>query len=148
MPFDMRWDVFLWTVVALLLVAAEVMAPGAFMLWLAFAAGATMVIVWLIPGLPFLVQAIVFVVLAFISVQFYRKRFHGKEVVSDQPTLNRRTEQLIGKVVALDRAIERGTGRVQIADAFWEVSGPELPAGTSVRIVGADGMTLRVEVAD
>ena len=34
--------------------------------------------------------------------------------------------------------------RVQIADALWDVSGPDLPVGTPVRVVGADGMTLRV----
>ena len=54
MPFEMRWDVFAWTVVALLLFAAEVLAPGAFMLWLAFAASAVLVVVWLVPGLSFL----------------------------------------------------------------------------------------------
>ncbi|TXH73205.1 MAG: NfeD family protein [Lysobacteraceae bacterium] len=98
--------------------------------------------------MSFLVQAILFVALGFVSIQFYRKWYRGKEVTSDQPALNRRTEQLVGRVAVLDRAIERGTGRVQIADAYWEVSGPELPAGASVRIVGADGMTLRVESAD
>ena len=36
----MRWDVFTWAAVALLLMAAETMAPGAFMLWLGFAAAA------------------------------------------------------------------------------------------------------------
>ena len=45
----------------------------------------------------------------------------------------------------LERAIVQGRGRVQIADAYWDVNGPDLPAGTQVRIVGADGMTLVVE---
>ena len=40
-----------------------------------------------------------------------------------------------------------GRGRVQIADAYWEVTGPELPTGTHVRIVGGDAMTLQVEPA-
>ena len=53
-----------------------------------------------------------------------------------------------GRIVPLERAIERGTGRVQIADAYWEVRGPDLPAGASVRIVGADGMTLNVEAVE
>ena len=50
-------------------------------------------------------------------------------------------------MVRLERGILQGLGRVQIADAYWDVSGPELPAGTPVRIVGANGMVLVVEPA-
>lgn len=145
----MRGEVFFWAAVALLLVAAEVMAPGAFMLWLAFAAAAMFVLAWLFPGMPIVLQAVLFVVLGFSSILAYRKWLQQQqEPENDQPALNRRTAQLVGRIVPLERAIERGTGRVQIADAYWEVSGPDLPAGTSVRIVGADGMTLRVEAVD
>lgn len=145
----MRGDVFFWAVVALLLVAAEVMAPGAFMLWLGFAAAAMFVLAWLVPGVPIVLQAVLFVVLGFASILVYRKWLQRRqEPESDQPALNRRAAQLVGRIVPLERAIERGTGRVQIADAYWEVSGPDLPTGASVRIVGADGMTLRVEAVD
>jgi membrane protein implicated in regulation of membrane protease activity len=79
----------------------------------------------------------------------YRRWFRGNDTEpTDQPALNRRTAQLVGRIVPLERAIQRGTGRVQIADAYWDVSGPDLPAGASVRIVGAEGMTLKVEAAD
>jgi membrane protein implicated in regulation of membrane protease activity len=149
MPFEMRWDVFAWAVFALLLFAMEVLAPGAFMLWLAFAASAVLVIVWAVPGLTFLLQAVLFVGLGFVSILVYRKWFRGNDQPpTDQPALNRRSEQLIGRVVALESAVEQGTGRVQIADAYWTVSGPDLPAGANVRIVGADGMVLKVEAVD
>lgn len=141
----MRWDVFAWAAVALLLFAAEAMAPGAFMLWLGLAAAAVFAIVLLVPGIPLLVQVGVFVVLSFVSIQVYQRWFRKRERPSDQPALNRRTAALIGRVVALDRAIVDGRGRVQIADAFWDVTGPELLAGTQVRIVGGDAMTLTVE---
>jgi membrane protein implicated in regulation of membrane protease activity len=88
-----------------------------------------------------------FVVLGFASIQVYRNWFRGRERPSDQPALNRRTAALVGRVVPLERAIVDGRGRVQIADAYWEVTGPELPAGTHVRIVGGDAMTLQVEPA-
>ena len=143
----MRWDVFAWAAVALLLFAAEAMAPGAFMLWLGFAAVAVFAAVLLVPGIPLLAQAAAFVVLSFVSIQVYRRWFRKREKPSDQPALNRRTVALIGRVVPLERAIVDGHGRVQIADAFWEVVGPELPAGTQVRVTGADGMTLQVEAA-
>ena len=143
----MRWDVFAWAAVTLLLFAAEAMAPGAFMLWLGFAAAAVFLGVLGVPGIPLLVQVGAFVVLSFVSIQVYRKWFRGREPQSDKPALNRRTAALVGQVVVLHDAIANGRGRVQIADAYWTVTGPDLPAGTTVRITGADGMTLEVETA-
>ena len=143
----MRVDVVGWAALALLLIAAETLAPGAFMLWMGFAAVAVFVAVLLVPGIPVLAQVAAFVVLSFVSIQVYRRWFRKREKPSDQPALNRRTVALIGRVVPLERAIVDGHGRVQIADAFWEVTGPQLPAGTQVRVTGADGMTLQVEAA-
>ena len=142
----MRW-VFVWAAVALLLFAAEAMAPGAFMLWLGLAATVVFVAVWIVPGIPLLAQVAAFVVLSFVSIQVYRRWFRGREPQSDRPALNRRAAALVGQVVPLQAAIVNGRGRVQIADAYWSVSGPELPAGASVRIVGAEGMLLQVEAA-
>ncbi len=142
----MRWDVFAWAAFALLLFAAEAMAPGAFMLWLGFAAAAVFLAVLLLPlEIPLLAQVAAFVVLSFVSIQVYRRWFRGRERPSDQPALNRRTAALVGRVVLLERGIADGRGRVQIADAYWDVTGPELPAGSQVRIVGGDAMTLQVE---
>jgi membrane protein implicated in regulation of membrane protease activity len=143
----MRWDVFAWAAVALLLFAAEAMAPGAFMLWLGLAATVVFVAVWIVPGIPLLAQVAAFVVLSFVSIQVYRRWFRGREPQSDRPALNRRAAALVGQVVPVQAAIVNGRGRVQIADAYWDVSGPELPAGVPVRIVGAEGMLLQVEAA-
>ena len=143
----MPWVVYFWAVAALVLVAAETLVPGAFLMWLGFAAGSMFLLVLAFPGMPLLLQAVLFTTLAFGFVFIYRTWFRGRDRVSDQPALNRRAAALVGRVVVLERAIERGGGRVQIADAYWDVTGPELPAGTPVRITGADGMTLRVEPA-
>lgn len=146
---ELRWDVVGWAAVALLLFAAETMAPGAFMLWMGFAAVAVFLGVLLVPGIPLLAQVAAFVVLSFVSIQVYRKWFRGKgrERESDHPTLNRRAAQHVGRVVPLDQPIVAGRGRVKIGDAFWVVEGPELPVGTPVRVVGTDGVSLRVESA-
>jgi membrane protein implicated in regulation of membrane protease activity len=143
----MRWDVFAWAAVALLLFAAEAMAPGAFMLWLGLAAAVVFVVVLVFSGIPLLAQVALFVVLGFVAIQVYRRWFRKREKPSDQPALNRRTAALVGRVVPLERAIVVGRGRVQIADAYWDVAGPELPVGVPVRVTGADGMTLQVEAA-
>lgn len=131
----------------MLLIAAETLVPGAFLLWMGIAAAAVCVLVLAVPGMSLLVQIVAFVLLSFVSVQVYRSWFRGKGRQSDRPLLNRRAEQLIGRRVLLDQPIHDGRGRAKVDDAFWVVSGPELPAGSPVRIVGVDGMTLLVEAA-
>ena len=141
----MRGEVVAWAALAVVLFAAEALAPGAFMLWMGFAAAAVFVAVWAFDGFSVLMQVVLFVVLSFVSIRVYQRWFRGRERDSDQPALNRRTAALVGRVVPLERAIVDGRGRVQIADAYWEVTGPDLPEGTRVRIVGGDAMTLQVE---
>ena len=143
----MRWDVFLWAALAFGLIAAETLVPGAFLLWLGFAAAAVLLIVLLVPGMSVLVQVALFIVLSFISVAIYRKWFRGRGRPSDQPNLNRRSEQLIGQTAVLTTPIIDGEGRMQLGDAFWNIEGPDLPAGMRVRVVAARGMTLLVEEA-
>jgi membrane protein implicated in regulation of membrane protease activity len=144
----MRWDwqVVMWAAAALTLFALESLVPGAFMLWFGFAAVAVFFVALLF-DLPLLAQVALFIGLSFVSILVYRRWFRSAPPVTDQPTLNRRAEALVGRVVPLDRAIVDGQGRVQIADAFWDVTGPELPAGTPVRVVSSRGMTLVVEAA-
>ena len=141
------WQAVTWAVVALVLIAAETLIPGAFLLWLGLAAAAVFVLVMLF-DLTLLTQAVAFVVLSLISIQIYRTRFRGRGRQSDRPSLNRRADALVGQVVPLHTAIVQGRGRVQIADAYWDVVGPDLDAGTRVRIVGSDGMTLKVQAAE
>jgi Membrane protein implicated in regulation of membrane protease activity len=142
-----RWDVTTWAVLALVLIAAETLAPGAFLLWMGFAAAAMLLLVLLLPGIPLLAQVALFVVLSFVSIQVYRRWFRGRGRQSDRPLLNRRAEQNIGLVVPLDQAIVAGRGRIKVGDAFWTVEGPDLPAGTLVRVVAVDGMVLKVQQA-
>jgi len=142
-----RWDVTAWATVALLLFAAEALAPGAFMLWMGFAAVAVFLTVLVVPGIPLLAQVAAFVVLSFVSIQVYRRWFRQRARESDHPALNQRALQHVGRVVPLDRAIVDGQGRVKIGDAYWDVAGADAPAGTAVRVVGVDGMSLRVEPA-
>lgn len=140
----MRTDVLVWACLALALISAEILAPGVFLLWLGIAAGIVFAIVLLVPGLPVLVQGIAFVLLSFASIAAYRHWFRQDAERNDQPLLNRRTEHFVGKVYVLDSAIEDGTGRIKMGDAYWTVHGPDLPAGQKVRVISVDTMTLHV----
>ena len=140
----MRTDQIVWACAAVLLMAAEMLAPGAFMLWLGFAAAGVFAVVMVFPDLAPIWQAVIFVVLSLLSVSFYRSVLRRTAVKSDQPLLNRRAEQLVGQTYPLETAIVDGRGRVKIGDAFWAVEGVDAPAGARVKIVSVNGMSLRV----
>ena len=144
----MRSDAIFWACLALLLIAAEVLAPGVFMLWLGMAAAVVFAVVLLVPGVSPLWQAIGFIVLSFLLIAVYRHFFRHSDQQSDQPLLNRKAEQLIGKVLPLHQPIVNGQGRVKLGDALWTVEGPDLPAGTQVRVIGATSMVLKVDPAE
>jgi membrane protein implicated in regulation of membrane protease activity len=143
----MRWEVVAWGALALVLFAAEALAPGAFMLWIGIGAAAVFVLVAVFADIPLLWQVVAFVVLSVVSIQCYRRWGRSHDRQSDQPLLNRRAEQLIGRVIVLDEGIVAGKGRAKIDDAFWVVAGPDLPAGSPVRVVAVEGMTLKVQQA-
>jgi len=137
-----------WWLLALVLIGAELMIPGFFMLWIGVAAAAMGLILMFLPELSFLIQAVLFVTLALISCYIYW-RFVRAAVNerSDQPNLNRRAEQYIGRRYVLETAIVNGRGKVKVGDSPWLAEGPDLPAGTEVEVVGVDGSALKVQKA-
>jgi len=137
-----------WWLLALVLIGAELMIPGFFMLWIGVAAAAMGLMLMLLPELSFLIQAVLFVALALISCYIYW-RFVRAAVNerSDQPNLNRRAEQYIGRRYVLDTAIVNGRGKVKVGDSPWLAEGPDLPAGSEVEVVGVDGSALKVQKA-
>jgi len=50
-------------------------------------------------------------------------------------------------VFRLDATMTGGEGRIRVGDSSWRVTGPELLAGSEVRVVRVDGATLIVEKA-
>ncbi len=138
---------YFWFGLALLLMAVETFAPGAFMLWFGFAAAAMGVVVLFAPGLSALVQAILFAVFSLISIQIYRTWFQHREPRSDQPLLNRRVDQMIGRTYPLHEAIVNGFGKIRVNDALWTTRGADMPVGTRVTVTAADGLTLDVRQA-
>ncbi len=143
----MRTELIIWACVAAALIAAEALAPGAFLLWLGFAAAATFVLLLAVPALTTVWQVIAFALFSMISVALYWRFVRGHGRVSDQPLLNRRAQHLLGQVYPLESAIIDGRGRIKVGDAFWAVEGGDLPTGTPVRVLAIDGMNLRVSAA-
>lgn len=141
---------YLWWIVALLLIGGEVMLPGYFMLWIGIAAAAMGVVLLVLPDLGALAQALIFAVFAFVSCFVYWKvvRPRLERIPAGNERLNRRGEQLIGQRFALCEAIVHGRGKARVGDGMWLVTGPDLPLGATVEVIGIDGTTLRVKAVD
>jgi inner membrane protein len=142
--FLARAEFWHWWVLAILLLALEVAAPGTFFLWLAAAAAVVGLVVLALPDLIWQFQVLLFAVAGIAAVvgwRFYAKRLPQR---SDDPTLNRRGEQYVGQTFHLAEPIVNGRGRMKVADTVWQVAGPDLPTGAKVRVVAVDGTVLRV----
>jgi inner membrane protein len=136
---------WLWLSAGLLLIAAETVLPGVFLLWIGFAAIATGLFVWVLP-LTFTFQLVLFAILGLVAILFGRKiQANQKLATTDAPFLNERGRSLVGKTFLLETAITNGAGSVRIGDSVWRVSGANAPQGTSVKVTDIDGSTLRVE---
>jgi membrane protein implicated in regulation of membrane protease activity len=134
-----------WWLLALLLIGIEVIAPGYFMLWIGVAAAVMGVVMLIAPSLPPLAQAVVFAVLAIATCTLYWRFIRPlAEQRNDQPLLNRRGDKLVGERFVLTEAIVNGRGKVRVGDGSWLAVGPDVPAGSEVEVVAAEGTTLRV----
>jgi membrane protein implicated in regulation of membrane protease activity len=136
-----------WFILAAILVILEVFAPGAFMLWIGIAAGVVGAVLYLVPALTWEFQFILFSVASVGSIVAWRAFRQAHPVVTDEPTLNRRGAQYIGRVFTLDAPIVNGIGKIRVDDSTWKIEGADCPAGTKVRVAGIDNTVLKVEVS-
>ncbi len=137
--------VYSWWAIALALLAIETIVPGASILWFGIAAFIVGLVLIFVPDIPLLGQIFLFGVCSLASVWVYWKFFRKHESPSDQPLLNRKADQLIGREFVLDAPIELGRGKLKIGDALWTLQGPDLGVGTRVRVAATDGQSLTVE---
>lgn len=137
-----------WWILAGLLLILELTAPAFFFLWLGIAAAAVGLILLVFPSLGFETQLVLFAIASIVSVVAWRKYRESRPITTDQPNLNRRGHQYIGRVFSLTHPIDNGVGKVTVDDSTWKIKGPDLPAGTHIRVTGVDGVVFTVEAAD
>jgi len=140
----LEWVYWHWFAVAALLLIVELLAPGLFFLWLSVAAALTGVMLLLLPDLSISHQLIGFALLAIINIGLFRRIFQHYPTKTDEPRLNRRAEQYIGRVFTLEKPIVNGQGKLRVDDSWWKIEGVDCAAGEKVRVVAADGVILRV----
>src|SRR5664279_5955416 len=108
-------DNYGWWLLALVLIGAEMIAPGYFMLWIGLAAGIMGAITLIAPSLPAIAQALVFAALAIATCAIYWRLIRPLAAHrDDQPLLNRRGDKLVGQRVVVVEPIVNGRGKVRV----------------------------------
>jgi hypothetical protein len=124
----------------------EMLVPGVHFMWFGLAAVVVGVIA-LSVDIPVHWQLIVFAVVALSTILIGRRYWRPESVDSDQPNLNVRGAQYIGRVVTVEEAISGGRGKVRVGDTLWNAEGPDLPKGARAKVTGTNGTVLIVAAA-
>jgi membrane protein implicated in regulation of membrane protease activity len=137
-----EWPALGWLALAVLSAIVEVSIPHFGLVFVALGAVGAAAAAALSLTLP--VQIVVFCVVLTVSVLALRPRLVAR---LDSRGVPSRTEQLTGKdgIVTHDIDPTTGAGRVNVGGEDWAARSSErIPAGTPVRVVGADGIVLEV----
>ena len=83
------------------------------------------IVTLLIPATSMNMQVLVFSVLSVVAIIVWK--FYGKKhpMKSDQPLLNKRGVQYIGRVFNLYEPIKNGQGKIKVDDSIWKVHGED-----------------------
>lgn len=140
---DPAW---LWLIGGIVLLAAEIVAPGFFLVFIGGAAIAAGLFTLLF-GLGTAAQLALFALYAVLAVMVGRRFYANRAYDHDHARLNDPAGRLIGKVVTVVSDIGDNQGRVRVGDGEWSARGGPAVAGETVKITRVDGNCLVVEPA-
>jgi inner membrane protein len=142
MHLDPGW---LWLIGGVVLLIAELLAPGYFLMFIGAAAVGTGLLTLAIP-LATAAQLGIFAVLAILIARVGGRRAYATRYDhSSDPLLNNPAARLLGRVVVVTEPVDKNGGRVRVGDGEWSARGGPAAAGDRVRIVDVEGNCLKVE---
>ena len=132
-----------WIFAAFGLAMLEMIIPGVHFLWFGVAA-VLVAILTAVFGFAWQWQLFSFGILAVATVFAVTRWANGDADAGDAPNLNFRGKQYVGRSVVIETQIVDGRGKVRVGDTLWTAEGPDLPAGTTVKVTGTNGTVLVV----
>ena len=142
--FDNIEPGWLWAIGGLLLLVAEVIAPGFFLVFIGAAAIATGLFTLLF-DLGLAPQLVLFVLYTALAVMI-GKRWYGEPHGGDERhAINEPAKRLIGRTVTVVTDVDDHGGRVRVGDGEWNARGGPAAPGERVTITGVEGNCLIVE---
>jgi membrane protein implicated in regulation of membrane protease activity len=141
-------DYWHWWILGGLFLLLEAFVSGFFFVWLAVSAAVVGIAMLLYPEMSWKIQLVIFSVLSVGSIAVFRAYQRRHPAKTDQPELNRRSRQYIGRSFTLSEPIVNGVGSLHVDDSTWRIVGDDMPAGLNITVVGVDGVLLKVERKD
>ena len=135
---------WLWLIGGVVLLIAEVIAPGFFLIFIGAAAIATglFTVLFNLGAAP---QLALFALYALLAVMLGRRFYANRASDKASALLNDPARRLLGKVVTVTSAVDDHSGRVRVGDGEWSARGGPAAVGDRVRVTGVDGNCLTVE---
>ena len=112
-----------WFVVAVALFVLETIVPGVHFIWFGLAAVIVGILAFVF-DIAWEWQLITFAIISCITVFFVRRYAAPDMAASDEPDLNLRAVQYVGRVVTVEEAITGGRGKVRVGDTLWPLRAP------------------------
>ncbi|HET9459060.1 MAG TPA: NfeD family protein [Sphingomicrobium sp.] len=135
---------WLWMIGGVILLTAEIMLPGVFLVWIGIAAIVTGLFALLF-GIGIAGQLGLFALYAVLAVLVGRRVYGVAGEAASDALLNDRAAQLIGRRVMVVQPVDEDSGRVRVGDSEWSARGGPAEPGDRVRVTGVEGNCLIVE---
>jgi inner membrane protein len=135
---------WLWAIAGIILLIAEIIAPGFFLIFVGLAAVLTGLFT-LMFDLGLAPQLALFALYSVLAVMI-GKRWYGEPNATDANLrLNEPARRLIGKTVTVVGTVDEHSGRVRVGDGEWNARGGPAEVGERVTVTAVDGNCLIVE---
>lgn len=136
-----------WVALALALGIFEILTLTFFLIWPALAALAVAIVLWIVPDMSGTGQIIMFAVLSAVATLAGRQWVLSRKPVTEDPGLNNRAAQLIGRTATLIEDLAGDTvGGVEVDGIRWRgrltADITTATAGDVLRVQDVDGMVL------
>ncbi len=138
-----QFGVWLWFALAIALFVLETIVPGIHFLWFGVSAAFVGLVALLVP-IAWQWQLILFAIASIATLFMVRRSSRADVATTDEPVLNIRGAQYIGRNVTVEDAIVNGRGRVRVGDTVWSAEGEDAATGSSVEVTGVNGTVLVV----
>lgn len=137
-----------WAILGLIFMCVEVLAPIAVFLWFGLSALIVALLGWAFHFSPY-VLCMLYACVTPLMTWGGRRVFPstlGRQQSNSH--MNNKMDQMVGKVFKTTVDLRGDSVQMSVGNSTWMVTGNQIAAGTTVKIVKLDGVTLHVEACD